>query len=579
MGIRYYLPLLILISACVSTTTIEIAPELRDRACAKLHDFLTTDLEKYQNGVDLASKDYQIEQWKLDSGDPTASAEKMSTLFGRMQKITYDQKILAATREISKVAIHLNAVTCPYKQKIARALELLEISILSDPKVIQKEKENQDLQDALEKRSNGFRIALPGKKEAISAALFQKELAGTGDRKKRENLYKLFNFARAIKWQEWGFKNLIQARNDEAALAGYKNYYEYRFYRNGLDFLNYRALVKDLKKNFAPKVRAALQTMALSVGIPEVEPWDFAYLRERAASGDINDLLKSSSEELPLKITKTFYRDLGFDVDSYHFQMDLFPKEGKNTHAFAMSVVFPRVTEAGKSIPEPPMDIRFLANLKKPVQWEDISTVIHEMGHAVNFAEVKQPYGIFRATDSIETEAIAMTFERMATSAEFLSTVIPAETKVSAEKLKVVFDRQEKAARFEQAIMLLRQVFFSDFEYEIYSHPDADYAELWSALYQQYWGIEVPPFYANWDVEHYLTAPVYVQNYAIGILMVEQFYDSMRQQFRAGYLSAALGDKIRDVYFAPGEEFNYLDIVRKFTGAPLKDTAALKLLD
>ena len=67
--------------------------------------------------------------------------------------------------------------------------------------------------------------------------------------------------------------------------------------------------------------------------------------------------------------------------------MDLYPRPGKNTHAFAMAIVLPHVDEKLQVLPEPKPDIRFLANLKQPVKWEDVSTVIHELGHAVHAAE------------------------------------------------------------------------------------------------------------------------------------------------------------------------------------------------
>ena len=113
--------------------------------------------------------------------------------------------------------------------------------------------------------------------------------------------------------------------------------------------------------------------------------------------------------------------------------------------------------------------------------------------------------------------------------------------------------------------MLLRQVFFSDFEYEIYQNPDVDYAKLWSTMHKEYWGIDLDPANGGWDVDHFAMAPAYVENYAIGILMVEQIYQSIVQDFKTSYNSKALGNKLRTVYFAPGEEFNYLELTKHFT--------------
>ena len=278
-------------------------------------------------------------------------------------------------------------------------------------------------------------------------------------------------------------------------------------------------------------------------------------------------------------MARRFYAGLGFNIDDYHFLMDLYPRPGKNTHAFAMSIVLPHVSTEGQVLPTPKPDIRFLANMKQPVQWSDISTVIHELGHAVHAGEVRQPIGLFRGIGSVETEAIAMTMERMANSIEFQGAMLPEFTGVSVETLNPVLKKQGRAARIDQAFALLRQVFFSDIEYEMYKNPDADFAALWSKMHKEYWGVDVAPGEADWDVEHFLMAPVYVQNYAIGILMVEQLYGSMLSEFHTSYHSKDLGAKLRKVYFVPGEELDYLGLTQAFTGQPLTAKAALKLLD
>jgi oligoendopeptidase F len=166
----------------------------------------------------------------------------------------------------------------------------------------------------------------------------------------------------------------------------------------------------------------------------------------------------------------------------------------------------------------------------------------------------------------------------MADSGEFLEAVLPQFTGVSKEKLAPVLKKQVKAAQLEQAFVLLRQVFFSDFEHEVYLNPDQDYAALWSKMHKEYWGVEVPVEHADWDVEHFLMAPIYVQNYAIGILMVEQFYESILKEFKTGYASSKIGDKLRSVYFGPGLEFDYLALTRQFTGKNLTAEAALRLI-
>lgn len=574
----FTIALLLIVAACASPKSKKIA-DTGPKTCDDIKAFFKTDLDAYQREMDQASKLYQEEQWRVETADPKASPEKLSKLFVEMQKKAYNKDVLENTKIMEKNTAHLKVAECPLREKLGRVKGILEATILTNDAVVKMEKENQDRQDAMVAKSNAFRMTVPGEKEPISRALYSKKLASLADRSEREKLYKEFNPDRAERWVEWGFRDLLKARNAEAKAAGFNNFYEYRFFRAQLDFKNYRAMVEEIKTKLAPKVRKAVKKLGTNKKLAKVEDWDLRYLREQSSAGEINELLKSLPEKTVLDIAREFWSALGIDVDSYQFTMDLYPRPGKNTHAFAMSVVYPHVDDSMKVLPEPRMDVRFLANLKQPVKWDDISTVIHELGHAIHAAEVRQPLSIFRGFGSVDTEAIAMTVERMAASQEFYESVLPKYTKVKLAKLRPMLRKQVQAQAMEQAFVLLRQVYFSDFEYELYKNPDADYAALWSKMHAEYWGVEVPEKLAAWDVEHFLMAPVYVQNYAIGITMVEQFYDVIRKEFKTSYKSVELGNRLRQNYFSHGQEYSYLDLVEKFTGKPLTAAAALKLLN
>lgn len=574
---------LFLIVSCASQKGRELDTQGIEKnispACLEIKKFFDSDLKGFQDRMDKASADYQVEQWKVEANEPGASSEKMASLFEAYQKVAYDREVLKKTLSLWEESKKVLVSDCPWKGRLSRAKQLLETGILTKEEAVSKEKENQGKQDALANKSNGFRIQVPGETEPVSKALLSKRIGSTEDRSAREKLFKDFNSSRATAWLSWGFKELIKSRNEEARLAGFSNYYEYRFFRNQLDLKNYLANVKLVKTKLSPAVRRVIKTLGNQFGIKKIEAWDLRYLREKSASGEVNHLFKDFPETEVMAIAKDFYSGLGIDVDSYQFKMDLYPRPGKNTHAFAMGVVAPQVSSEGNLLDSPKPDIRFLANLRKPVQWDDISTIIHELGHAIHFGEIRQPVAIFRGFGSVETEAIAMTLERMADSSEFLEDILPKYTKVSLEGLKPILNKQEKSTRIEQAFVLMRQVMFSEFERAVYLNPDQDYSKLWAQLFQQYWGIPLKSEYSDWDVDHFVMAPVYVQNYAIGILMVQQFYDSILKEFGTAYRSKAIGDKLRKAYFGPGMEFDYLELTKTFTGKPLSADSALRLLE
>lgn len=543
--------------------------------CQEIEQFFKTELTAFQDKIDKASAAYQIEQWKVEAHEKGASPEKMGALFDAYQKTAYNEELLKKTQALSAKVKKIKKTSCPWIPRLARVLQILETGILTQPSAIKKEKANQDQQDQLASKSNAFRIETP---EKLSRALLSKKIGSTEDRKKREELFKKFNASRAKAWLEWGFRDLVKARNEEAHLAGFKNYYEYRFVRNQLSLGNYLKNVRKVKQKLVPQAKKLLSQLAREQGISQIEAWDLRFLREKAASGKINELFKEFPEDQVMNVARAFYSKLGIDIDSYHFKTDLYPRPGKNTHAFAMGVVAPHVDEKGKVLSSPQPDIRFLANLKKPVQWGDISTIIHELGHAVHFGEIRQPIAIFRGFGSVETEAIAMTLERMSDSKEFLKQALPQFTQAKEKDLDSLLNEQERSTKIEQVFVLLRQVLFSEFEYSFYQNPDQDLAKSWAQLYQEYWGVKLEPQYADWDIDHFVMAPVYVQNYAIGLLMVQQFYDALIKDFGAPCCDIKMGNWLRKNYFAPGLEFDYLALTQKLSGAPLDAGPALQLL-
>lgn len=580
---KLFYTLAVLLVSCASQRGRELDAQVAEgtlsSACVEIKKFFNSDLKEFQDRIDQASAEYQKEQWKVEANEPGASSEKMASLFEAYQKVAYDREVLKKTLSLWEQAKPVLVSDCSWKARLMRAKQLLETSILTKEEAVSKEKENQGKQDALANKSNGFRIQVPQEPEPVSKALLSKKIGSTEDRSTREKLFKDFNSSRAKAWLSWGFRDLIKSRNEEAKIAGFPNYYEYRFFRNQLGLKNYLSNVKLVKTKLSPAVRRVIKTLGNKYGIKKIEAWDLRYLREKSASGEVNQLFKDFPETEVMTIAKDFYSSLGIDVDSYKFTMDLYPRPGKNTHAFAMGVVAPQVSAEGKLLDSPKPDIRFLANLRKPVQWDDISTIIHELGHAIHFGEIRQPVAIFRGFGSVETEAIAMTLERMADSSEFLEDILPKYTQISSEGLRPILSKQEKGTRIEQAFVLMRQVMFSEFEREVYLNPDQDYAKLWSKLFQEYWGVPLKSEYSDWDVDHFVMAPVYVQNYAIGILMVQQFYEAILKEFGTAYRSKAIGDKLRKLYFGPGMEFDYLELTKAFTGKPLSADSALRLLE
>ena len=200
-------------SRSVITTEAASSPEL---ACKKLEEFFKVDLGRYQERIDDSSQAYQNEQWKIETADKEGSLKRLSLLFESLQKSLYDQgtldKVIRLNEQISK----LKLTNCTWVPRLARVERMLRSNVLTDSTIAGKEKANQDWQDRLQKESNAFRVQLPDEVEPVSMALLNKKLSATGDKASREKLYKGFASARAKKWVELGFGDLLKSRNEEA---------------------------------------------------------------------------------------------------------------------------------------------------------------------------------------------------------------------------------------------------------------------------------------------------------------------------------------------------------------------------
>ncbi len=89
---------------------------------------------------------------------------------------------------------------------------------------------------------------------------------------------------------------------------------------------------------------------------------------------------------------------MGFDIDTLIKNSDLYEREGKNQHAFCISI-------------DRKKDVRTLNNIKPNVQWMD--TLLHEFGHAVYDLSIDQklPWLLRSYPHFFATEAIALLME------------------------------------------------------------------------------------------------------------------------------------------------------------------------
>jgi peptidyl-dipeptidase A len=245
---------------------------------------------------------------------------------------------------------------------------------------------------------------------------------------------------------------------------------------------------------------------------------------------------------------------VGFDADGIVQRSDLFPRDGKNQHAFCIDV-----DRRG--------DVRILANLVST--HDSMDTMLHELGHGVYDLGLRDdlPW-LLRSTHLVATEASALLFGALAWRREWLELVLG----LSAAEGEALEGRL-RAARAVELLVFTRWVLVVNmFERALYADPEADLDTLWWELVSRYQRVTPPPERQgpDWAAKiHIAVSPVYYHTYLYGAIVALQLAAALES--RAGGIvdRSEAGALLRAKLFEPGQSVRWDRLVEQASGAPL----------
>ena len=304
---------------------------------------------------------------------------------------------------------------------------------------------------------------------------------------------------------------LVKLRNDLAVKKGYDNYFDYQL-EEEFD-INWDRLNKLIEKvsNEVTKVREFVinknkkdLASIFNISIKDLKNYHFGYLTGDNPDKEVN--ARINSVEDVIKICKTAYLKMGYDIDKLPVTLDLFPRKNKNTHGFSFPI------KAGK-------DSRILANLVGNAT--SVITLLHELGHSVFTinTDINLPY-LDKDSTCTMTEAVAMMMGDLLRLENFMDNKLPDD----------IFDKYknfliEDSVKFINASMVI-----INFEREMYKNPNQNLKQLWSELNVKYKGYtkndEINKEWAT--IPHYISHPAYYQNYFRATLIKEQLYSALQ---------------------------------------------------
>lgn len=359
-------------------------------------------------------------------------------------------------------------------------------------------------------------------------------------------------------------RELAHLRNEAARALGYRDHFVFSLTLDELDEVWLLALLDDLEGRLSAtwaRTKAAIdegqrERLGLAAG-ETLQPWDYAdaFFQDLPTASD--DPLEAALAGVdPVEVARDYFRALGDDVDGVLARSDLYPRDGKNQHAFCADI-------------DRRHDVRVLANCEPGTRW--LGTMVHELGHAVYDLAIdpELPWILRSPAHTFTTEAIAMLHGRLVRDETFLERFAGLDPAIARDPRHVEMQRREMLI-FAPWVQVMTR-----FERELYRDPDQDLGALWWRLAERYQRLAAPPGSRpdDWACKiHVALAPVYYHNYLLGEVTASQLNYALARETGSpspAVEPAAAGEFLRQRFMRPGASLRWDALIAQATSEPL----------
>ena len=360
-------------------------------------------------------------------------------------------------------------------------------------------------------------------------------------------------------------RELVKRRNAAARHIGFANFYAMQIELQELnekDLFDLLARLEQLTDApFRDYKRGLDRALSARFGCPpsDLRPWHYAdpFFQRLPEAGGVS-LDASFKDKDPEALTRSFYRDLGLDIEDILKRSDLYEKPGKCQHAFCTDI-----DRRG--------DVRILANVVPGERW--MGTMLHEVGHGVydKYLDMSLPYALREPAHILATEAVAILMERFPRTVWFLvryAGVPPEEARAMEKDLRA-------QSRAKLLIFCRWSSVMMRFEQAMYRDPDQDLDSLWWDLVERYQLLARPESRRapDWAAKiHLSTSPVYYHNYLLGELAAAQLEDHIQRNVLTPgevFANPKSGSFLVEKVFRPGSRAPWNLWLANATGEPL----------
>jgi peptidyl-dipeptidase A len=367
-------------------------------------------------------------------------------------------------------------------------------------------------------------------------------------------------------------REMARLRNAAARAQGYRDHFHRSLILDEIDEQELIALFDDLEEQSRePFTRLKAQidkTLSSRFGVAEgqLRPWHYGdrFFQDGPQLGEIDlDSLVADRDIEQLAVAT--YTGLGMDVGSILSRSDLYPKPGKNQHAFCI-----HVDREG--------DIRTLNNLQPTHRWAE--TLLHELGHGVydRYVDASLPWLLRAPAHTFTTEAVAILMGSLTFDPEWYIQVLgTAEETARTLAASALREDQAKKLIFTRWCLTM-----THFERLFYGDPEADLDTVWWDCVERYQLLRRPDGRRtpDWAAKiHVALVPVYYHNYELGYLMAAQLRNRLEKDAGGIVGRPAAGRWLIDRVFFPGASLDWRALIEQATGEPLSPRYFREALD
>ncbi|MGI8886973.1 MAG: M2 family metallopeptidase [Gaiellaceae bacterium] len=356
-------------------------------------------------------------------------------------------------------------------------------------------------------------------------------------------------------------RELARMRNEAARSLGYRDWFALSLTTDEMDedklLETLAAADRATAEPFARWKSSLDMRLAERFGcdVSELRPWHYAdpFFQEPPPEGavDLDPLFKGKDV---VALARRTFEGLGFAVEGILDRSDLYPRAGKNQHAFCIDI------DRGG-------DVRVLANVVDNHSWTD--TMLHELGHGVyDLGFDDQLSWVLRDTHLVTTEASALLFGALAGDREWLERILEVDVGEADE-----LEGRLRAARAAELLVFTRWVLVMNaFERALYCDPERDLDAVWWELVARHQLLTPPEGRCapDWAAKiHIAVAPVYYHTYLYGAIVAAQVKAALRSAAGGLVDRPEAGKLLVRKLYAPGASIRWDKLVEQASGKPL----------